>query len=99
MTDRQPETIDVTTHLLVQPEWRDRYWKDAQGRPILQGGKVVKATQGRPSVPREGVAVKVTLRIPASAFLPLMPEAVIIVGADDVETITVEASDPRADDE
>lgn len=94
-TDTQPLSVDVPVYLLVEPQWKDRrWWSDAQGRPILEGAKVVKSTQGRPSIPREGVITKVTLRIPAAAFLPLQPEAVVVVSMDDLETIVVAATNP-----
>lgn len=96
MASNQPETVDVEFYVLAEPVWHD-WLKDAQGRPLLRSAKVVKATQGKPTVPREGVATKLTLRFPASAFLPLQPEAVVVIQPGDAETITVEATDPRGD--
>lgn len=99
MSDTQPTSVDVPVYLLVQPEWKDRYYSDAQDRPILKGAKVVKHTQQKPRVDREGVAVKITLRIPAGAFLPLQPEAIVVLRETDIETIIVEAEAPELDDE
>jgi len=98
MTD-QPTHVDVTTHLLVTPKWSD--WSiDDSGNPVLKGGTVAKATQGRPTVPRGGgVAVQVTLRIPAGAFLPLQPKAVVVLSMDDLETVVVEADAPVAQED
>lgn len=90
---RQPKHVDVTTHLLVEPDWH--HYATVEGQPLLKGGKVTKATQNRPTRPREGVAVKITLRLPSSVFLPLMPEAIIEVQPDQVETIIVTASNPE----
>lgn len=96
MNDKQPTHVDVEVYLVAEPTWRDRrYWKDDQGRPVLEGAKVVKATQGRPSVSKDGVVTKLTLRFPASAFLPLQPEAIVVIAPGDAETIQVEAHDPR----
>lgn len=98
MSAPQPQSIDVPVYLLVEPTWSE-WSRDDSGRPVLTGGKVVKATQKKPSVPREGVAVKITLRVPASAFLPLQPEAVVVLRESDAETIVVEASDPSENEE
>lgn len=92
---QQPDHVDVAVYLLVEPRWK-HYGKDDQGRPILDSGRVVKATQSRPTVGRAGgVITKVTLRIDAAAFLPLQPEAVVHVHAGNAETVEVEAVDPR----
>jgi hypothetical protein len=99
---QQPEHVDVDVYLLVEPRWADtRYSRgsDAQGRPVLEGGKVVKATQSRPTVGKAGgVIAKVTMRIDAGCFLPLQPEAVIHIHPGNAETIEVEAIDPRIDE-
>jgi hypothetical protein len=57
--------------------------------------RVIKATQRRPDVVEaECVVVKVKLRIPAKAFDPLQPEAVITVPEDLVQhPVEVEAVD------
>lgn len=98
----QPTHVDVPVYLLVEPTWRDhRYsWnKDDQGRQILDGAKVVKATQKRPSVgPKGGVITKITMRFEAGAFLPLQPEAIVVIGVNDSETIVVTTEAPEPDD-
>lgn len=99
MSGVQPASVDVPVYLLVEPTWGDRrrsWERDDQDRPILLGAKVTKATQGRPTVPRDGgVVMRLTLRVPAGAFLPLQPEAVVVVSMNDLETVMVEAVDPR----
>lgn len=90
----QPETVTATVYLVAEPRWRT-WLTDDQDRPILEGARIIKATQSRPSVPREGVILKLALEIPAGAFLPLQPEAVIRVSLDDTETIRATARDPR----
>lgn len=99
MTAQQPATIDVPVYLVVEPEWRTgNYFRDEKGRQILGGGKVVKHTQNKPAVSRSGVVTKITLRMPASAFLPLEPSAIVIVGESDTETIVVTADAPEMGD-
>jgi hypothetical protein len=62
----------------------------------MYGLKIVKATQRRPTVVEAScVVVKVKLRIPDGAFVPLEPEAVVTVPEELVQQpIEVEAVDP-----
>jgi hypothetical protein len=99
MTEKQPTHVDAPVWLVLSPDWYDRWHGlDAQDRPILKGAKVVKHTQQKPNITREGVAVKITLRVPASAFLPLQPEAIVVLRENDVETIVVTAEPPELDE-
>jgi hypothetical protein len=98
MSTSQPETVDATFYAQVEPRWRP-YGRDATGHPILDTAKVVALTQSKPERPRRGtVQVKLTLRLPAGAFLPLAPEAIIVIPADLVERgpVVVDATDPRS---
>jgi hypothetical protein len=96
--DPQPTHVDVDFYVVAEPQWKDRRWyTDTQDRPILQGAKAVKITQARPTVTKGGVVTKLTLRFPASAFLPLQPEAIVEVGPSDAETIVVTATNPGED--
>jgi hypothetical protein len=53
--------------------------------------KVVRATQNRPEAVAPGcVVVKIRLRIPAAAFAPLTPEAVVTVPENLVQPVEVE---------
>lgn len=58
--------------------------------------RVMKSTQKRPEIVEPGcVVVKVRVRIPASAFEPLQPEAVVTVPEDLVQRpVEVEAVQP-----
>ena len=96
MSDEQPEYVDVECYILVEPQWK-KYAKDAEGRPILAGGRVVKHTQTRPTIQRDGVSTKLKFRFPASSFLPLQPEAIIEIKPWDAETIQVVATNPGDD--
>lgn len=53
------------------------------GRRVVDSAKVVTVTQSMPNPPRRGcVAMQVTVRIPDGAFLPLIPQAVVVIPAD-----------------
>lgn len=59
----------------MEPEFTRSFGEDRVKR-----AKVVGLTQKRPESPRRGtVTVKLTLRIPESAFLPLRPEAIVVI--------------------
>lgn len=104
MPKDQPAHVDATFYAQVEPRWArpHPYWDDASGNPHLEGAAVIALTQSRPRKPRSGVVVtKLTLRLPASAFLPLQPEAIVVVPSDMIElgsVIEVQASDPRDPD-
>lgn len=86
---------DASFYVQIEPEWSR--WRNGDGTCDLVGIKAVAMTQKRPASQRGGTAlVKLTVRIPDAAFLPLRPEVVIVVPEDMVVTkpIEVEASDP-----
>jgi hypothetical protein len=90
--------VDATFYAQVEPEWGYAYAGD-EDKP-LRAAKVANVTQKRPTHPKPGtVLVKLTLRIPAAAFYPLRPEAIIIVPESLTEATPVEAiaDDPHAD--
>ncbi len=92
----QPTHVDATFYAQVEPEW-SRYVSSMTGERRLEGAKVVTITQKRPQKPRGGtVLVKLTVRVPAGAFLPLRPEAVVVIPDDMTVTTPVEviAEDP-----
>lgn len=73
---RQPETVDATFFVQLKPRWSQYYSVD----PALLGATVKNVTQNRPKQPEGGtVTVKLTLRLPAGAFLPLRPEATVVI--------------------
>lgn len=59
--------------------------------------KAVEMTQNRPRKPKPGtVTVKLTVRVPDGALLPLAPQVVVVIPEDMVmanEVVTVEAED------
>ena len=84
------EYQDATFYAQVEPEWGS--WTDpSTGDRRLRGAKVIRATQARPNKPKPGtVLVKLTLRIPSAAFLPLRPEAIVVIPVDMTEATSVE---------
>lgn len=95
----QPSSVDATFYAQVEPEWY-RWSNSTDAEPRLTGAKVVTITQQRPKKPKAGtVMVKLTLRLPANAFLPLRPEAIVVVPEALTETtVQVIATDPSAGD-
>lgn len=90
-------TVDVPVYLQVEPRVREYSYETGRYDGAVTEATVVAMTKTRPGKPRGGtVTVKVTLRIPAAAFDPLRPEAVVIIPADltDPHPVIVEASDP-----
>lgn len=84
---------DATVYLQIEPEW---YHIGA--RATLTGAKPVRMTRTKPSRPVGGtVLVKLILRIPDAAFLPLQPEAVVVLPDDAFQMVQVEAQPPTAD--
>ena len=94
---QQPKYVDVVTYLTIEPKFATGYYStDDQDRPILEGGRITSATTKRPDRKTwsGSFVTQITLRVDSAAFLPLMPQAVIHVGPNDVEVIEVEAHDP-----
>lgn len=93
------DTVRATAYLQVEPEYRT--FTDADGRSDPQniiGAKVVASTQRRSTKPKPGVVeVAVTIEIPAAAFIPLRPEATIVIPQNLTipHPVVVEATDPN----
>lgn len=89
--------IDVPIYLQVQPRGRAYDYSTGRYDGTVRTAAVVAMTVNRPREPRSGViVVKVTLRIPAAAFDPLRPEAVVVIPTNltDPHPVEVEAQDP-----
>jgi hypothetical protein len=81
------EYVDATFFVQVEPDWF------VTGKR-LRGARAVRLTQSRPSRPVGGtVLTKLTIRLPRSAFMPLLPEAVVVVPEGSTLPIQVEAND------
>lgn len=90
--------VDATFYAQVEPEF-GRTYRSGETVDIVKSAKVVAVTQKRPDRPRRGVVVtKLTIRIPEAAFLPLRPEAIVVIPEDMTAPypIEVEAGDPDA---
>lgn len=82
--------MDATFYAQIEPSFYRRYRQtDA---PRLHSIQATRITQKRPAKPMPGcVVVKLTVRIPDAAFLPLAPEAVIEIPLAHTEPILVES--------
>jgi hypothetical protein len=88
------ETIDATLYVQVEPEFAR--WP-ANDPPVI-GARPTRMTQKRPDKPKPGsVLVKLTVRLPKSAFMPLRPEAIVVVPESLAlpTPVTVQAVDPN----
>lgn len=85
--------VRAATYLQLKAD----FWADDK----VRGAKVVRATQKPPmdSQMPGTVLVKITIEVPESAFLPLRPEAVVVIPEALTlgKPIEVEAEDPRTD--
>ena len=93
-----PKHVDATFYVQVEPEWSTY---PVHGEKTLRGAKAARLTQTRPGKPVGGtVLVKLTVRLPAGAFLPLRPEAVVVIpeGLTEVQPVEVIAEDPHQGD-
>lgn len=64
----------TTVYLKLRPRWGDHDWNSDK----LRGFDVEGVTKNRPSR-SSGPVVKLTLKVPDQAFMPLRPEVVIDV--------------------
>lgn len=96
---KQPASVDAVVYAQIEPRWaQSSYYRDERGNTILEGAAVTSFTQSRPRKPKPGAqVVKLTLRLPASVFLPLEPEAVVVLRADQIDSVPVQvvAMDPH----
>jgi hypothetical protein len=94
MADLNETHVPATVYLQLEPLWNEYNGK-------LVGAKVVRHSQNKPARPVGGsVTVKMTVHAPRGAFLPLEPEAVVVIPANMTETnpVYVEAQPVEADD-
>jgi hypothetical protein len=85
------DTVDATFHVQIEPDWSR--WETTNGEKLVTGAKMTNATQARPSKQKPGsVLIKLTVRLPKSAFYPLRPEAVVVIPASLIETASVEVT-------
>lgn len=95
----QPPYVDATFYAVITPQW-SKWYEDERGRTILEGAKVDRITQTRPTtVKGGGVVTRLTLRLDAEALLPLEPQAIIRISPGEVDVIEVVADAPSEEDE
>lgn len=83
---------NATFYLQVEPEWGP--YLNSDGSYNLVGAKALRITQKQPDPPKGGtVVVKLTVKVPSSALLPLRP-APVEIAADQATTVEVIAEDP-----
>jgi hypothetical protein len=83
---------DTTFYLQVEPEWG--MYRSANGDLQLVGAKAARITQKQPDPPKGGsVVVKLTVRVPSSALLPLRPP-VVEVPEDRIEIVVTAEEQP-----
>lgn len=98
------ETVRATVYLQVQPEysWWAKQRKELDTANAIEGAKVVGLTQTKSQKPRpETVEVKITVELRRGAFLPLRPEAIVVIPETLTQPnpVTVEAGDPNEVDD
>ena len=90
--------IDTTFYAQVEPTFGRRYDHElGETVEYVKQAKVVAVTQNRPDRPRRGVVVtKLTIRLAEAAFLPLRPEAIVVIPEDMTAPYPIEvvAGDP-----
>lgn len=91
----------ATFYLQLEAEYGRRYVDPVTGSvETVRAIKAVAITQNRPTKPRPGAVItKLTVEVPDGAFLPLRPEAIIVIpeGMTELAPIEVEAIDPTED--
>lgn len=83
----------ATFYIQLEPEYP--YYRGSDADPVA--AKAVRLTQSKPDKPKPGtVIVKLTVELPAAAFRPLQPEAVITIPDNLTQAVPLEvtAEDP-----
>jgi len=77
-----PDAVRATVYLQVEPQytWYAKQRREFDQPGSIEGAKVISSTMNRSQKPKPGtVEVKVTVEIPKGAFLPLRPEAIVVI--------------------
>lgn len=99
MVRDQPTHVTATFYAQVDP--RFGWGTDPAGNQIIESAAVRTVTQSKPRKPQSGcIVVKLSIKVPTAAFLPLSPEAIVVIPADLTEhaPVEVEALDPTAEE-
>jgi hypothetical protein len=87
------DDVDASFYVQIEPDLQYSY---VGNEPKVVGAKAVRITQGRSLNPLPGtVQVRLEVRLPKAAFMPLRPAQVIVIPADFVVpgSITAAAGD------
>lgn len=90
----------ATFYLQLEAEYGSK-WSGNERVEYVRGIKATTVTQKRPTKPRSGAVItKLTVEVPDGAFLPLRPEAVVVIpeGLTELVPIEVEAVDLNGTD-
>jgi hypothetical protein len=80
--------VKTTVYLQVVPRWRRSYGGQD---PALDSIKVERVTDRQPKKPLAGsVVTKLTLDVADAAFLPIRPEAIVVIPVDHTQAVEVE---------
>lgn len=91
-----PEYVDAPVYLQIEPDFFT--FRPTDTTEAVRGARVVGMTQKRPQQPRSGVViVKVVLRLPKAAFVPLRPEAVVVIPESMTTPVPIEVEAVDAD--
>lgn len=93
MNDLDKTHVPATFYLQVEPNW--------SYSGTLIGAKASRLSQNKPGRPLGGsVMVKMTVHVPRGAFMPLRPEAVVVIPENMTltEPVHVEALPVEEDD-
>lgn len=91
------DTVQATFYVQVAPEFYRGYGA-TDSMASVRGAKVTGFTQKKSQNPKGGtIEVKLTIELPKAVFLPLRPEAIIVVPESMTAShpIEVEALDPN----
>ena len=76
MSASDNDFVETSCYAQVEPIWR---YSDRTLAKSLRGASVVRLTQSHPRQPIGGtVLVKLSLRLPRDAFLPLQPAMLVV---------------------
>lgn len=90
--------VTATFYAQVEPIWP--YAATEDSAPV--GAKVVRIAQKRPDKPVSGTTlVKLSIQVPKSRFMPLCPEAVVVIPENmaEIQPVHVEALDPHEEND
>ena len=87
---------DATFYVQLAPDFYRGWSDDATVRAV----KATGMTQSRPRKQQSGtVLVKLTVRVPDAAFLPLRPEAIVVVPEDMTVAAPIEVTAENPNDD